>query len=90
MTNNPPHLITWINGTKIKDFQDTQVRLAATGMVALQVHPTVGEWPNGAVTRFRNIRIKDLANNVPTPDTQAPTTPANLTVTGVSATQHLA
>ncbi len=86
VTNNPPRIITWINGTKIKDYQDSQVRLSSTGMVALQVHPTLAEWPNGAVTRFRNLRIKDLANNVPTPDTQAPTTPANFAVTGVSAT----
>ncbi len=85
VTNNPPRIITWINGTKIKDYQDTLVRLAATGMVALQVHPTVAEWPIGAVTRFRNIRIKDLGNNVPPPDAQSPTTPANLVVTGASA-----
>ena len=85
VTNNPPHFITWINGTKIKDYQDTQVRLPATGMVALQVHPTVAEWPNGAVTRFRNIRIKDLSNNVPTPDAQAPTTPADFRVAAVTA-----
>lgn len=84
VTNNPPRIITWINGTRIQDYQDTQLRLPATGMIALQVHEAASEWPQGAVARFRNIRIKDLSGNQSTLDTQPPTVPTNLEATAVT------
>ncbi len=84
VTNNPPHIITWINGVKIKDYQDSQVRLAPTGRIALQVHSTVAEWPAGAVARFRNIRIRNLSASFSSPDIQAPAVPAGLQVSGTT------
>ena len=82
VTNNPPHIITWINGTRICDYQDTQIRLSSTGMIALQVHPTAAEWPNGAVTCFRNIGIKDLFHTFLAPPSDPPTVSLTLPTNG--------
>jgi|GEM_PF-649283 len=84
VTNNPPRIITWINGARIEDYQDTQLRLSATGRIALQVHDSPAEWPQGAVARFRNIRIRDLSENSWAPDSLAPTAPSNLEITDVT------
>jgi len=54
----PPHIQSWLNGTKLVDFTDTKKRLPATGRIALQIHRG-GDW-KGKLTRFRNIRIRLL------------------------------
>ena len=55
---NPPHITTWINGIKIMEWQETEVRHPATGGIALQVHGG-GNHTNEFV-RYRNIHIKKL------------------------------
>ena len=75
ITGNPPRIEVWINGTKVNEFQDTQVRLPATGSLALQVHEG-NQWPNGSVIKFRNIRVLSLTggNTPPTVNLTADTT----------------
>ncbi len=56
--HNPPHMITWINGVKIMEWQGKEVRHPAKGGIALQVHGG-GNHTNEFV-RYRNIRVKRL------------------------------
>ncbi|MGL5097416.1 MAG: family 16 glycoside hydrolase, partial [Planctomycetia bacterium] len=58
---NPPNITSYINGTKVTEFAgDKKVDvLGDEGSIAVQVHGG-GNWPSGAQTRFRNIRIKKL------------------------------
>jgi hypothetical protein len=56
--NNPPHIVTWINGVKFMEWQETEKRHPDTGGIALQVHGG-GNMTNQFV-RYRNIRIKKL------------------------------
>lgn len=58
---NPPHLQVWINGTLVTDLLETERWHEDRGFIGLQVHDGEDEWPDGAVARFRNIRVYDLA-----------------------------
>jgi hypothetical protein len=61
ITGNPPHITTWINGVKIMEWQETDLRHAATGAIALQIHG--GGRPenyDGKFVRYRNIQVKRL------------------------------
>ncbi|MEK9863134.1 MAG: DUF1080 domain-containing protein [Verrucomicrobiota bacterium] len=55
---NPPHITTWINGVKIMEWQETEIRHPATGKIALQVHG--GGDHTAEYVRYRHIRIKSL------------------------------
>lgn len=57
--NNPPHIITWINGVKIMEWQEKEVRHPAQGGIALQVHG--GGDHTREFVRYRNIRVRQLA-----------------------------
>ncbi|MSU61658.1 MAG: DUF1080 domain-containing protein [Pedosphaera sp.] len=63
IVGNPPHLITWINGVKFCEWQETERRHPDTGGIALQVHG--GGDLTKQFVRYRNIRVKKLS---PTPD----------------------
>ena len=55
---NPPHILTWINGVKIMEWQEKEVRHPDKGGIALQVHGG-GNMTNQFV-RYRNIQVKKL------------------------------
>jgi hypothetical protein len=61
ISGEAPRIQVWLNGHKLVDFVDTEVRLPAAEGIALQVHGG-GDWA-GKVTRFRNIRIRSLGEN---------------------------
>jgi hypothetical protein len=56
--NNPPHIMTWINGVKIMEWQEKEKRHPDTGGIALQVHG--GGNATNQFVRYRNIRVKKL------------------------------
>jgi len=58
IVNNPPHIITWINGVKIMEWQEQEIRHPAKGGIALQVHGG-GDYTRQFV-RYRNIQVKRL------------------------------
>jgi 3-keto-disaccharide hydrolase len=58
IVNNPPHITTWINGVRIMEWQETQLRHPAKGGIALQVHG--GGDHTKEFVRYRNIRVKRL------------------------------
>ena len=58
IAGNPPHITTWIGGTKWMEWTDTAKRLADRGGIALQVHGG-GDYTKEFV-RYRNIRVKIL------------------------------
>lgn len=58
IVNNPPTITTWINGVKIMEWTETEVRHPAEGSIALQVHGG-GDYTKQSV-RYRNIRVKRL------------------------------
>jgi hypothetical protein len=58
IVGNPPHITTWISGTKWMEWTDTAKRLADTGGIALQVHG--GSDFTKQFVRYRNIRVKEL------------------------------
>lgn len=58
IVNNPPHITTWINGVKIMEWQETELRHQDRGGIALQVHGG-GDHRNEFV-RYRNIEVKRL------------------------------
>ncbi|HAV62046.1 MAG TPA: DUF1080 domain-containing protein, partial [Verrucomicrobiales bacterium] len=61
IVGNPPHITTWINGVKIMEWQETEVRHPHEGGIALQVHG--GGDPkeyDGKFVRYRNIQVKEL------------------------------
>ena len=55
---NPPHITTWINGVKIMEWQENELRHPEKGSIALQVHGG-GNHTNEFV-RYRNIQVKKL------------------------------
>jgi hypothetical protein len=63
IAGNPPHITTWINGTKWMDWTDTEKRLEARGGIALQVHGG-GDFTKQFV-RYRNVRVKELTPAAP-------------------------
>ena len=58
IVNNPPHITTWINGVKIMEWQEKEVRHQAKGGIALQVHG--GGDHTKEFVRYRNIQVKRL------------------------------
>ena len=59
ITSNPPHITTWINGVKIMEWKEKEVRHPDTGGIALQVHGG-GNFTQQFV-RYKNIKVKPLA-----------------------------
>jgi 3-keto-disaccharide hydrolase len=58
IVGNPPQIITWINGVRFMEWQETEIRHPATGGIALQVHG--GGDHTKEFVRYRNIRVKRL------------------------------
>lgn len=58
IVHNPPHITTWINGVKIMEWQEKEIRHPATGGIALQVHG--GGDHTREFVRYRNIQVKRL------------------------------
>lgn len=58
IVGNPPQIITWINGVKIMEWKEKEVRHPAQGGIALQVHG--GGDHTKEFVRYRNIRVKRL------------------------------
>jgi hypothetical protein len=58
IVSNPPAMTTWINGVKIMEWTEKEVRHPATGGIALQVHG--GGNHTQEFVRYRNIRVKRL------------------------------
>ena len=58
IVNNPPHITTWINGVKIMEWQEKEIRHPAKGGIALQVHGG-GDHTRESV-RYRNLQVKRL------------------------------
>jgi hypothetical protein len=66
-----PKITTWINGLKVTEFdaatydgpgydkEKVATALGSEGSIAVQVHGGKG-WPEGAVCRWKNIKIKPL------------------------------
>jgi hypothetical protein len=61
IVGNPPRITTWINGVKIMEWQETEVRHPAEGGIALQVHG--GGDHTKEFVRYRNIQVKELKGN---------------------------
>jgi hypothetical protein len=61
ITGNPPHITTWINGVKVMEWQEQQVRHPARGGIALQVHG--GGDHTKHFVRYRNIRVKEFSSS---------------------------
>ena len=60
IVGNPPHITTWINGVKIMEWQEKEVRHPDTGGIALQVHG--GGDHTKEFVRYRNVQVKKLLN----------------------------
>ena len=60
IVGNPPTIATWINGVKFMEWTDTEKRLGDKGGIGLQLHGG-GDFTKQFI-RYRNIRIKSLAN----------------------------
>lgn len=58
IVNNPPHITTWINGVKIMEWQEKELRHPDRGGIALQVHG--GGDLTRQFVRYRNIRVLRL------------------------------
>jgi hypothetical protein len=58
IVNNPPTIITWINGVKFMEWTETQKRHPDAGGIGLQVHGG-GDFTKQFV-RYRNIRVKKI------------------------------
>ncbi|MGI8603513.1 MAG: 3-keto-disaccharide hydrolase [Verrucomicrobiales bacterium] len=58
IVNNPPQITTLINGVKIMEWQEKELRHPEKGAIALQVHGG-GDFTKQFV-RYRNIRVKRL------------------------------
>jgi hypothetical protein len=55
---NPPKIVTWINGVRFMEWQDTEKRHVETGGIAFQVHG--GGDGTKQFVRYRKVRIKEL------------------------------
>jgi hypothetical protein len=58
IVGNPPKIVTWINGVRFMEFEDTEKRHADAGGIALQVHG--GGNLTKHFVRYRDIRVKAL------------------------------
>ncbi len=65
IVGNPPQITTWINGVKLMEWKETELRHPATGGIALQVHG--GGDMTKQFVRYRNIRVKRLDGSPPAP-----------------------
>ena len=63
IVNNPPHITTWINGVKIMEWQEKEIRHPAKGGIALQVHG--GGDHTKEFVRYRNIEVRHLGEKEP-------------------------
>jgi len=73
---NPPHITTWINGVKIMEWQEKEVRHPDTGGIALQVHG--GGDHTKEFVRYKNVQVKKLAKSTAAaeaPAAEAPEAP---------------
>lgn len=61
IVGNPPHITTWINGVKIMEWQEKEVRHPATGGIALQVHG--GGDHTKEFVRYRNVRVRKITTD---------------------------
>jgi hypothetical protein len=59
IVQNPPRITTWINGVKIMEWEEKEVRHPARGGIALQVHG--GGDHTRAFVRYRHIQVKRLS-----------------------------
>jgi hypothetical protein len=78
IVGNPPHITTWINGVKIMEWQEKEVRHPDTGGIALQVHG--GGDHTKEFVRYRNVKVKKLTKKTAAAET-APTKAATETET---------
>lgn len=58
IVGNPPAISTWINGVKIMDWQEKELRHPAQGRIGLQVHG--GGDHTREFVRYRNIRVRRI------------------------------
>ena len=58
IVGTPAHITTWINGTKMMEWTETEKRLGDKGGIALQVHG--GGDLTKQFVRYRNVRVKRL------------------------------
>jgi hypothetical protein len=58
IVNNPPKIISWINGVRFMEFEDQEKRHPDAGGIALQIHG--GGDLTKQFVRYRNIRVKVL------------------------------
>ena len=58
IVGNPPKIETWINGVKIMEWQEKELRHPEKGGIALQVHG--GGDHTKEFVRYRNVRVKKL------------------------------
>ena len=63
IVNNPPHITTWINGVKIMEWQEKEIRHPAKGGIALQVHG--GGDRTKEFVRYRNLEVRHLGEKEP-------------------------
>ena len=56
---NPPTIYVWLNGWKVNEYTDNQLRLENDGYFGLQVHSGVSWGPENEI-RFKNIKIYSL------------------------------
>jgi hypothetical protein len=61
IVDNPPHITTWINGVKIMEWQEKEIRHAGQGGIALQVHG--GGDHTKEFVRYRNIQVKRFSKS---------------------------
>lgn len=59
---NPPEITTWINGVKIMEWKETEVRHQEKGHIALQVHG--GGDHTKEFVRYRNVRVRTVEKKV--------------------------
>lgn len=59
IVGNPPHITTWINGVKIMEWQEKEVRHPESGRIALQVHG--GGDHTKEFVRYRNVQVKKIS-----------------------------
>ncbi len=60
IVGNPPRITTWINGVKIMEWQEAEVRHPNEGAIALQVHG--GGDHTREFVRYRNLQVKEFKN----------------------------
>lgn len=58
IVGNPPQITTWINGVKIMEWQESELRHPPKGAIALQVHG--GGNHTNTFVRYRNVQVRKL------------------------------